>query len=629
MATSVGSVQYDASLDLASLRKSIGQADKMVKGSYDEQSKSAKTATGATAVFAKGMKTLGSVAKVGAAAGVATLAVVISKNLGGAMRRVDTLVAFPKVLKSLGATSEEAGAATDKLSKRLQGLPTSLSDGAAGVQRLVTAGLSVPKATDAFLGLNNALIASGAGTAQVDSAMLQLSQALSRGRMDAQEWNSVASNMPVLMGALQESTGKTSNELREMFRNDPKALMDKIIELNENGGDGLESLEKTARDASGGIGSAFANMDNAIQRGMENIVKAIGGGDLEAGQKKISDTIAAAGKAIGDGLLAASDAVAAFVGYLKETWDKISPVIDTVKEKFQQFWDLIKPIREFIANQFKKAWDDIRKAFESVKKILEPFLPQLKTLANIIGVALAVPIIATVAAIGLLIAGVVLVATVVARLIGLLASLISWFVQAGVSVARFGAQLVSSISSAVSTAWGIITGTFGRLGSWFSNVWSGIVSLFRGVGTTVGNAIGGAFKGVINSVLSGAVNIINGFINAINKAVDVINKIPRVNVSKMSTLSVPSFADGGFTGRGGKYEEAGVVHKGEYVIPKEHVNQATGKPKGMGTSVTVNLSMNGVMTSSKADERAIATRMAKLINETVRAKTGSTAIQGV
>jgi hypothetical protein len=39
-----------------------------------------------------------------------------------------------------------------------------------------------------------------------------------------------------------------------------------------------------------------------------------------------------------------------------------------------------------------------------------------------------------------------------------------------------------------------------------------------------------------------------------------------------------SSAKGGYTGEGKKYEPAGVVHKGEYVIPKEHVNQVTKKP---------------------------------------------------
>jgi hypothetical protein len=33
------------------------------------------------------------------------------------------------------------------------------------------------------------------------------------------------------------------------------------------------------------------------------------------------------------------------------------------------------------------------------------------------------------------------------------------------------------------------------------------------------------------------------------------------------------YADGGFTGEGGKYEPAGIVHKGEYVIPQEQTKK--------------------------------------------------------
>lgn len=91
------------------------------------------------------------------------------------------------------------------------------------------------------------------------------------------------------------------------------------------------------------------------------------------------------------------------------------------------------------------------------------------------------------------------------------------------------------------------------------------------------------------------------------------------------------WADGGFTGRGNKYEPAGIVHKGEYVLPKEAVDQSTGMPIVQGSasqSVTVNLSMSGIMTSTKADERAIANRMGKLINEILTAK-GAPVIQGL
>ena len=44
-------------------------------------------------------------------------------------------------------------------------------------------------------------------------------------------------------------------------------------------------------------------------------------------------------------------------------------------------------------------------------------------------------------------------------------------------------------------------------------------------------------------------------------------------------LALGNYASGGYTGAGGKYEPAGVVHKGEYVVPKQHVNQSTGLPK--------------------------------------------------
>lgn len=38
------------------------------------------------------------------------------------------------------------------------------------------------------------------------------------------------------------------------------------------------------------------------------------------------------------------------------------------------------------------------------------------------------------------------------------------------------------------------------------------------------------------------------------------------------------YSSGGYTGSGGKYEPAGIVHRGEYVVPKSMVNQSTGLP---------------------------------------------------
>ena len=72
------------------------------------------------------------------------------------------------------------------------------------------------------------------------------------------------------------------------------------------------------------------------------------------------------------------------------------------------------------------------------------------------------------------------------------------------------------------------------------------VELFKKVGTTVVDFVSGTFKKVINAVLTGIENKINGFIRLLNGAIDLINKIPGVSISKVSLITIPKFAEGGF-----------------------------------------------------------------------------------
>ena len=47
--------------------------------------------------------------------------------------------------------------------------------------------------------------------------------------------------------------------------------------------------------------------------------------------------------------------------------------------------------------------------------------------------------------------------------------------------------------------------------------------------------------------------------------------------AQRAAIGLPYY-DGGFTGRGGAMDPAGIVHKGEYVVPQKYVNQSTGMP---------------------------------------------------
>ena len=73
------------------------------------------------------------------------------------------------------------------------------------------------------------------------------------------------------------------------------------------------------------------------------------------------------------------------------------------------------------------------------------------------------------------------------------------------------------------------------------------------------------------------------------------------------------YATGGYTGPGGVNEVAGVVHKGEYVLPQDMVDQSTGTPKALGNTYVINVS--GTFATSAAERRRVADQIVQAINQ--------------
>lgn len=102
-------------------------------------------------------------------------------------------------------------------------------------------------------------------------------------------------------------------------------------------------------------------------------------------------------------------------------------------------------------------------------------------------------------------------------------------------------ELPNKISSFMQRAKNKLDG----IGSYFDNLWKTVAGKFTKLGSTVGNAFANAFKSAVNSVINFVENNINGLIRAINRAINLINNIPGVNISPISTLSIPRMASGG------------------------------------------------------------------------------------
>lgn len=106
-----------------------------------------------------------------------------------------------------------------------------------------------------------------------------------------------------------------------------------------------------------------------------------------------------------------------------------------------------------------------------------------------------------------------------------------------------------------------------KIYNFFKELWDKIVGLFSKIGTKIGEGISGAIRKALNTVIGGAVKIINGFIKAINLAIKLINKIPGVNIKTLSLLEVPSFDVGTpFVPR----DMIAQIHKGERIVPAKY-----------------------------------------------------------
>lgn len=201
-------------------------------------------------------------------------------NVDAAIKRVDTLSNYSRVMSNLGADSVQANASVQKLSNKLIGLPTTLDDASGAVQRFTSVNSNISRSTDMFLALNNAILAGGASSEIQKSALEQLSQSYAKGKPDMFEWRSAMTAMPAQMKQVAEAMGfVNASALGEALRNGRVSMdqfMNTLMQLNTQGINGYQSFEEQARNATGGIATSITNMRTAIVRGMSDVMNTIG-----------------------------------------------------------------------------------------------------------------------------------------------------------------------------------------------------------------------------------------------------------------------------------------------------------------------------------------------------------------
>lgn len=267
----------------------------------------------------------------------------ISGSIDDAVDRLDTMNNFPKVMANLGIGAKESEEAIKKLSDGLQGIPTTLNDGALAVQRFTSKNGDVKKSTEIFLAVNDAILAGGASTQIQSSALEQLSQAYAKGKMDMMEWRSIQTAMPAQLKQVATAMGLTTEELGEMMRQGDNTaevmdqFIDTIIKMDKEGVNGFKSLKEQARNATGGIKTSMTNLKTAIVRGVSSIIEQFDKALKNKGLGGISKIIGDISKKVGELFKEVGKWMPTIINVVTSVFnvlDKLKPIIIAVVSAF-------------------------------------------------------------------------------------------------------------------------------------------------------------------------------------------------------------------------------------------------------------------------------------------------------
>lgn len=124
-------------------------------------------------------------------------------------------------------------------------------------------GLSAEQAIQITNTLAKAMVVGGATASETASVMLQFSQALSKGKLDGDEFRSVMENSPVLMRALAKEAGKAMGVVG--------AGQKELMKWSRDGKLTIDILLKSLLNAEGEIGTAFGRTEETIGQAYQKL----------------------------------------------------------------------------------------------------------------------------------------------------------------------------------------------------------------------------------------------------------------------------------------------------------------------------------------------------------------------
>lgn len=538
--------------------------------------KEAETHTRGLGIGLKGLAVgAGAVALVSSAIGV------LKDNIDSAVERFDTLNAYPKVMKQMGYSTQDTNKSVGILKKGVDGLPTSLQDLTKSAQSFAILEKNATKGAQTATALNDAFLASGASAGDASRGVEQYSQMLASGTVDLQSWKTLQETMPYALTTVAKSFGLTGKSAeRDLYAKlkSGKITMEQLnarfIQLDG----GANGFANTARTATGGIGTSFTNMANAISKGMADTLTAIDNGMKSAGLNGgIAGVFDGVKNVINSTFTVINGTVTTGIGQIVSGFSGLTPIISTVQGIFSKldfsglqavasailpalqagfstFLAFVAPAFQPLLNAVKDLWNSLQPIITTVAGALMPVFQILGAFLGgfisgvmsgltfafkvaTVAIQVLTPVIQAVIAVFKFLSP-VLVA--VAGFVGVVVGSFSGMGAVGKAVAgaigaafKFMGGILGGIFSAISSSFRAVGTVFSGVGQAIGAIARAIVGFFTGIGGRIAGNFGG-IVGRIGSFFSGIGGMIGGVVRNI---VGFFTGIPGKIASKFSGIA--------------------------------------------------------------------------------------------
>lgn len=508
---------------VASFTADIGGYQSAMKQLKGETASATDSASSSVLGGGKSFLKMGALAGIGA--GVVTKALqTMGSMTTSIVSRFDTLNNANRTFKNMGFATTDTKKAMSGLNDSIMGLPTSLDQAVQGMELMAASTGDVQKGQKVFSAVNDAVLGFGGSSAQASSAVQQLSQDLSSGTITAATWNSMINDgMGPALKALAKSMGMTSGQLKDALSNGKVSadqFSEALINMDKNGGGGMQSLHKIALDSTAGISSSFANLKTAVVRGSANMLTVVDNFIKSVTGTNISGWIKQAASAVTAGMAIASQAIKSFTPVAKSIFNTLKSIVAWVGQNKDWLLPLVASVSAFksvitVVGVAKNAFSAFGNALE-VGGLLTRIVSGSKDAAAGLSLmaqnskiaAAAQKVLQAVSAVN---PWVLLVAAIAAVVAGL-----AYFFTKTKTGQKIWSEFVSGLKSMwnglasfFSGLWNGITQTFSNAAKGVQNGWNSVTTFFSNLWTGIVNGATSAWNG-LTSFLSG---IWNGIVN--------------------------------------------------------------------------------------------------------------------